>query len=169
VETVPESAIAIIAYAILVAIASVASFLTYGFDKRRAANGGRRVRERTLHLLAFAGGWPGALLAQRHFRHKTRKTPFLIAFWGVVGLHFAIVGALVYATVGPLRAAGRQGLSPSNTASNSAHEIAPSPSVSISARMPEAQAPRVSRLPIPASDRRACSSALLMVPFPSVS
>lgn len=97
----PESAI--LAYAILVAVASGASFLAYGFDKRRAVGGGRRVRERTLHLLAFSGGWPGALLAQRHFRHKTKKTPFLIAFWGVVGLHLAAVGAMIYALMGPLR------------------------------------------------------------------
>jgi uncharacterized membrane protein YsdA (DUF1294 family) len=98
---VPE--FALIAYAILVVAASGISFVTYGFDKRRAGSGGRRVRERTLHLLAFSGGWPGALLAQRHFRHKTKKTPFLIAFWGVVGLHFAIVGAVICACAGPLR------------------------------------------------------------------
>ena len=97
----PESAI--IAYAVLIILASCASFFAYGFDKRRAGSGGRRVRERTLHLLAFSGGWPGALYAQRHFRHKTKKTPFLITFWGVVGLHFALVGAVIYALMGPLR------------------------------------------------------------------
>ena len=94
---------AILAYAVLVVVASGASFFAYGFDKRRAGIGGRRVRERTLHALAFAGGWPGALFAQRHFRHKTLKTPFRIAFWGVVGLHFAAVGAAIYLFVGPLR------------------------------------------------------------------
>ena len=36
--------------------------------------------ERTLHLLALLGGWPGAILARRRFRHKTMKVPFLIAF-----------------------------------------------------------------------------------------
>jgi uncharacterized membrane protein YsdA (DUF1294 family) len=42
------------------------------------------VPERTLHLLALLGGWPGAILGQRHFRHKTRKVSFLFAFWAVV-------------------------------------------------------------------------------------
>jgi uncharacterized membrane protein YsdA (DUF1294 family) len=83
--------------------ASLASFAAYGLDKRRAAVGGRRVPERTLHLLALPGGWPGAILAQRQFRHKTRKVPFRVAFWAVVVLHIAIVGAVAYALLGPLR------------------------------------------------------------------
>ena len=68
------------AYLGLVAVTSLASFAAYGLDKRRAAVGGRRVPERTLHLLASLGGWPGAILAQRQFRHKTRKVSFQIAF-----------------------------------------------------------------------------------------
>ena len=56
-----------------------------------------RIPERTLHLLAFLGGWPGALLGQRFFRHKTKKLSFLIAFWAVVALHVAIVGSVAYA------------------------------------------------------------------------
>ncbi|CAN5160154.1 hypothetical protein BH11PLA2_BH11PLA2_43170 [soil metagenome] len=76
---------------------SLVTFVVYGFDKKRAMNGGRRVPERTLQLLAFLGGWLGALLAQKHFRHKTKKTSFLIVFWGLFVLHIAIVGAVVFA------------------------------------------------------------------------
>ncbi len=54
---------AAIVYLGLVAVTSLASFAAYGFDKRRAGTGGRRVPERTLHLLALLGGWPGAILA----------------------------------------------------------------------------------------------------------
>src|SRR6476469_6527114 len=79
----------------LVAVLSCVCFAAYGLDKRRAATGGRRVSERTLHLLALLGGWPGALLGQRLFRHKTRKATFLIAFWAVL-LHFSLVGAGAY-------------------------------------------------------------------------
>ena len=50
------------AYLGLVAVTSLVSFAAYGFDKRRAATGGRRVPERTLLVLAFLGGWPGAIL-----------------------------------------------------------------------------------------------------------
>src|SRR5579885_3089924 len=91
---------AAIAYLGLVAVTSLASFAAYGLDKRRAVVGGRRVPERTLHLLALLGGWPGAILGQRHFRHKTRKLPFLFAFWAVVVLHAAVVGAVTYTLLG---------------------------------------------------------------------
>jgi uncharacterized membrane protein YsdA (DUF1294 family) len=83
-------------YLIVVLVMSVACFIVYGLDKRRAINGGRRVSERTLHLMAFLGGWPGALMAQRHFRHKTQKAPFRIVFWIVVMLHVGVVGAVTY-------------------------------------------------------------------------
>ena len=56
--------------------ASSAAFAAYAWDKHAARNGRERVAERTLHLLALIGGWPGALLAQRTLRHKSRKQPF---------------------------------------------------------------------------------------------
>jgi uncharacterized membrane protein YsdA (DUF1294 family) len=91
---------ALAAYLGLVAVTSLASFAAFGFDKRRATTGGRRVPERTLLVLALLGGWPGAILAQRRFRHKTRKASFLIAFWVMVVLHVALVGAVAYALCG---------------------------------------------------------------------
>jgi uncharacterized membrane protein YsdA (DUF1294 family) len=84
---------AVVTYLIVVAVMSAISFVAYGLDKRWAANGGRRVPERTLHLLAVLGGWPGAMLAQRQFRHKTRKIAFRVVFWSLVALHVAVVGA----------------------------------------------------------------------------
>jgi uncharacterized membrane protein YsdA (DUF1294 family) len=85
----------------LVAITSAASFVAYGHDKRQAGVGGRRVPERTLHALALLGGWPGALAGQRVFRHKTRKMPFLVTFWGVTALHIAAVSAAGYTLANP--------------------------------------------------------------------
>ena len=89
--------IAIAIYLALVLVMSLASFFAYGWDKGQAANGGRRMPERTLHLMAFLGGWPGAFLAQRQFRHKTQKVSFRIVFWIVVILHVGIVAAVAYA------------------------------------------------------------------------
>jgi uncharacterized membrane protein YsdA (DUF1294 family) len=63
---------------------SATTFVVYGADKAAAEQGRRRTPERTLHLLALAGGWPGALAAQRVFRHKTRKQPFRAIFWCTV-------------------------------------------------------------------------------------
>ena len=71
------------------AIASVATLLTYAADKSAAETGRWRTSEMTLHLLALAGGWPGALIAQQQFHHKSRKLPFQIAFWATVALNCA--------------------------------------------------------------------------------
>ena len=91
--------IAVLTYLGIVLVMSLVCFVAYGFDKQRAINGGRRVPESTLQLLAFLGGWPGALLAQRQFRHKTQKTSFVVVFWCLVVLHFAVVGGVVFAAI----------------------------------------------------------------------
>jgi uncharacterized membrane protein YsdA (DUF1294 family) len=85
-----------IAYFAVVAIMSLVTFVAYGFDKRRAQTDGRRVPEKTLHLMALFGGWPGALAGQRVFRHKTQKIGFRIVFWLCVVLHLAVVAGAVY-------------------------------------------------------------------------
>lgn len=87
----------------VVTVMSGLSLAAYGWDKRQAVGGGRRMPERTLHLLAFFGGWPGALLAQQCFRHKTKKTSFLIAFWIVLVIHLiTVVTAAYWLFLGPL-------------------------------------------------------------------
>jgi uncharacterized membrane protein YsdA (DUF1294 family) len=57
------------------------------------------VPEHTLQILAFLGGWPGALIGQRRFHHKTKKLAFLIVFWLVVVLHVGIVGTVAYVVI----------------------------------------------------------------------
>ncbi|MGO2393156.1 MAG: DUF1294 domain-containing protein, partial [Halomonas sp.] len=39
---------------------SVITYITYVVDKKAAIKNRRRVSEKLLHLLALAGGWPGA-------------------------------------------------------------------------------------------------------------
>jgi uncharacterized membrane protein YsdA (DUF1294 family) len=70
-------------------VMSVVAFLLYRQDKRAAQNGSWRTRERALHLADLLGGWPGGLLAQGRFRHKTRKVGFQLVFWATVALHCA--------------------------------------------------------------------------------
>ena len=72
-------------------VMSVITLAVYAADKARAGTGSRRVSERTLHLLAVAGGWPGALLAQQELRHKTRKVRFQVVFWLTVLGHVTAV------------------------------------------------------------------------------
>lgn len=66
---------------------SLVAFVVYRHDKRRAQGEGQRTPEKLLHLLELCGGWPGALLAQQVYRHKTRKVPFQVQFWLIVLLH----------------------------------------------------------------------------------
>ena len=67
--------------------ASFVALVAYAVDKRRAERGGWRVKESTLHWIELGGGWPGALLAMKLFRHKTRKFSFLLVTWAIVALH----------------------------------------------------------------------------------
>jgi len=57
-------------------VLSIACFAMYAVDKTAARNGSWRIPERTLLTVGYLGGWPGALIAQRALRHKTRKQPF---------------------------------------------------------------------------------------------
>jgi uncharacterized membrane protein YsdA (DUF1294 family) len=76
----------------LYAGASLLCFIAYWQDKRAAERGAQRTPERTLLLLGLAGGWPGGLLAQQVFRHKTVKASFLAKYWLTVALN---LGALL--------------------------------------------------------------------------
>lgn len=73
-------------------LASVLTFFVYMFDKRAARKGYRRVPEQLLHLCGLFGGWPGGLLGQQLLRHKTRKVPFLVNFWGSAALNCCVLG-----------------------------------------------------------------------------
>lgn len=63
---------------------SFLAFFTYKFDKDAAEYNQRRIPEKRLHLLSLLGGWPGALLAQRFFHHKSKKVSFQAIFWATV-------------------------------------------------------------------------------------
>ena len=60
---------------------SVITFLVYARDKSAAKNKQWRTSESTLHLLALAGGWLGALIAQKAIRHKSIKADFQFMFF----------------------------------------------------------------------------------------
>lgn len=68
-------------------VASLVSFVQYWQDKASALKGRWRTPENALHLVELLGGWPGALVAQQCFRHKTRKPSYQLLFWGIVVMH----------------------------------------------------------------------------------
>lgn len=77
------SLIPLVAYGVV----SVVAFLLYWSDKRKAREDSWRTPENVLHAVELAGGWPGALIAQQVFRHKTRKVSYQVVFWLIVLLH----------------------------------------------------------------------------------
>lgn len=81
---------------------SLAAFIVYWGDKRAARRGQWRVPERTLHGLALACGWPGALLARQLLRHKSGKRAFARLFWLTVAANVALFTILAT----PLRVIG---------------------------------------------------------------
>ena len=90
----------ILGYPILVVVTSVAAFLMYGWDKRQAKVDGWRVPEKRLHALSFLGGWPGAMLGQSYFRHKTQKNEFKIMTWLAAAVHAGLVVWYFYWLIG---------------------------------------------------------------------
>ena len=75
--------------------ASILAFLMYGLDKSSARSHGRRIPEQTLHMVSLLGGWPGALVAQKVFRHKTQKAAFQRVFWVAVVVNLGVLGWVV--------------------------------------------------------------------------
>ena len=88
---------AIIFWSVWFGVMSLATLVVYGIDKRRANLERNRISEKTLHILALIGGWPGAILGQRFFRHKTVKRRFRVVFWLTVVGNIVITVILIAA------------------------------------------------------------------------
>lgn len=80
---------------VIYASMSVIAFLAYGLDKSAARTHRWRTPESTLHFFELLGGWPGALIAQGSFRHKTRKFSYQLAFWLIVAINLGILSWLI--------------------------------------------------------------------------
>lgn len=78
-----------------IVLVNVLAFLAYAIDKFQARRDKHRISENWLHLLALAGGSPGALAGQNVFRHKTAKKSFLFVYWLIVIFQILIVGYIL--------------------------------------------------------------------------
>jgi uncharacterized membrane protein YsdA (DUF1294 family)/cold shock CspA family protein len=76
--------------------ASLITFFLYWHDKHKAKKDRWRTPEKTLHLCSLAGGWPGALIAQRTLHHKSRKRSFQMIFAATI--LFNLVFVALYTT-----------------------------------------------------------------------
>jgi len=90
-------------------VASAVAFGMYALDKKAAREDRWRIAESALHLVSLGGGWPGALLAQKALRHKTRKAGFQLMFRLTVVANCALLVWLIAssetdAMIGDLRA-----------------------------------------------------------------
>jgi uncharacterized membrane protein YsdA (DUF1294 family) len=84
---------------ILLALAELAAFGLFWFDKNQARDHGRRVRETTLLLASLFGG-VGAWTGQHLLRHKTRKEPFRTLLGAVIVAHLLGVAAVFWLLLG---------------------------------------------------------------------
>ncbi|HFI0594855.1 TPA: DUF1294 domain-containing protein [Streptococcus suis] len=69
-------------FALFLMIWNLVVFLVYGLDKGKARKGSYRISEKTLLLMTYVGGGLGAWAGGTHFRHKTKKKYFQLA-WAV--------------------------------------------------------------------------------------
>ena len=77
-------------------ILSLIAFGMYGVDKTAAQRKAWRVSEKNLHFVSLLGGWPGALIGQEIFRHKTTKASFQAEFRISVALNLVLTAAAEY-------------------------------------------------------------------------
>jgi uncharacterized membrane protein YsdA (DUF1294 family) len=92
--------VTILAPTYITAISAI-TFIMYAWDKHKAKQSVNkkvtRTSERTLHLLALCGGWPGALIAQQLLRHKSQKKRFITVLWVCILLNVVLlVGGYIF-------------------------------------------------------------------------
>ncbi|PCI30160.1 MAG: hypothetical protein COB67_02425 [SAR324 cluster bacterium] len=76
-------------------VINLTTFLTFGYDKSQSRiQGSSRVSEKTLFSLSFIGGSLGGFIAQKYFRHKTKKLSFQVIFWVIV--FFQIISLFIW-------------------------------------------------------------------------
>lgn len=71
--------------------ANLIVFLYYYQDKVSAIKKGWRTPESTLHFMSLLGGWGGAYIAQKTFRHKHKKASFMMIYKLTVLINCSVI------------------------------------------------------------------------------
>lgn len=74
---------------------NITTFIAYGVDKNAAIKKSWRVPEKDLHTLEFLGGWIGAFIGQKIFRHKTAKKSYQTTYKLMIVLEFILIFVLL--------------------------------------------------------------------------
>ena len=77
-------------------VMSLITFTVFAYDKYCAIKALSRTRERTLFLLIFCCGWPGALFAQAVLRHKSVKKRFIHICLGLICCNLILLSLFIY-------------------------------------------------------------------------
>lgn len=75
---------------------NVIAFILYGLDKLWAKKGRWRVPERSLILIAAAGGSIGAIAAMKVWHHKTKHNKFRLGLPAILIAQIALIYFAVY-------------------------------------------------------------------------
>ncbi|MBO4218501.1 MAG: DUF1294 domain-containing protein [Erysipelotrichaceae bacterium] len=76
---------------VYLAVINAAALLCMLADKRKAVKGRWRISEKTLFLLALAGGSVGVLAGMKWFHHKTRHRLFTIGIPAIIVIQLALL------------------------------------------------------------------------------
>ena len=68
-------------------IMSFTTILAFAVDKMAAQRNQRRIPERVLHSLEWAGGWLGGLIGLHLLRHKRRKSSYTRVLYMISVIH----------------------------------------------------------------------------------
>lgn len=98
---------------------NLVTYEAFRADKLRAQMQDWRISESALLVLALLGGWAGAKLGQRHFRHKTRKQPFA-TYLNAIGI--LLGGAVLVAVASDGSGINAAPISPTDLSSNQVGE-----------------------------------------------
>ena len=79
-------------------VINVAAYTAMGADKYRAQKQKWRIPEKTLFILALAGGSLGGILGMYGFRHKTRHKKFSVGFPAILIFQLAL-GIFIYMSI----------------------------------------------------------------------
>ncbi|MGV0979931.1 DUF1294 domain-containing protein [Empedobacter falsenii] len=71
------------------------AFFLFKIDKKKAVKGQNRISEFTLCSVTLVGGTIGSILAMQIYRHKTKKTSFILKILIIVMIQIFIIWKLI--------------------------------------------------------------------------